>query len=156
MTSSPLRPLTATEATDPLSPGLKKVFSFSMSLVAILGFFTLTCLHLLLCQWIGATQGQSLNQILQHWDAGWYLRIAQQGYDATSAAFLPLFPLILKILGGGVLNHSIWLGALFSCLCFVLAISLFTQLYRTEAARGWATALIILSPASYVFHTVHT
>ena len=30
-----------------------------------------------------------------HWDAHWFLQIARDGYNATSAAFFPLYPLVL-------------------------------------------------------------
>lgn len=35
---------------------------------------------------------------LIHWDAGWFLRIAGQGYDFDSAPFFPLFPLLIRLL----------------------------------------------------------
>lgn len=35
---------------------------------------------------------------LIHWDAGWFLRIAGQGYDFDSAPFFPMFPLLIRIL----------------------------------------------------------
>jgi hypothetical protein len=34
---------------------------------------------------------------LIHWDAGWFLRIAGQGYDFDSAPFFPLFPLMIRL-----------------------------------------------------------
>jgi hypothetical protein len=34
---------------------------------------------------------------LIHWDAGWFLRIAEQGYDFHSAPFFPLFPLLIRL-----------------------------------------------------------
>jgi hypothetical protein len=43
---------------------------------------------------------------LIHWDAGWFLRIAGQGYDFNSAPFFPMFPLLIRLLtfitGNGV------------------------------------------------------
>ncbi|MDD2554488.1 MAG: mannosyltransferase family protein [Desulfotomaculaceae bacterium] len=35
---------------------------------------------------------------LIHWDAGWFLRIAEQGYDYDSAPFFPLFPFLIRAL----------------------------------------------------------
>lgn len=34
---------------------------------------------------------------LIHWDAGWFLRIAGQGYDFDCAPFFPMFPLLIRI-----------------------------------------------------------
>jgi len=35
---------------------------------------------------------------LVHWDAGWFLRIAGQGYDFDSAPFFPMFPFLIRLL----------------------------------------------------------
>ncbi|NLJ76494.1 MAG: hypothetical protein GX325_04440 [Peptococcaceae bacterium] len=35
---------------------------------------------------------------LIHWDAGWFLRIAGQGYDFDSAPFFPMFPFLIRAL----------------------------------------------------------
>ncbi len=35
---------------------------------------------------------------LIHWDAGWFLRIAGQGYDFDSAPFFPMFPFLIRSL----------------------------------------------------------
>lgn len=34
---------------------------------------------------------------LLHWDAGWFLRIAGQGYDIHSAPFFPMFPWLIRL-----------------------------------------------------------
>jgi hypothetical protein len=40
----------------------------------------------------------SLFAPLARWDSAWYLGIAHGGYDATSTAFFPLYPLLVRIL----------------------------------------------------------
>lgn len=34
---------------------------------------------------------------LTHWDVGWFLRVAGQGYDYHSAPFFPMLPLLIKL-----------------------------------------------------------
>ncbi len=38
------------------------------------------------------------------WDSVWFLRIAEGGYDEARAAFLPVYPALLALAGGGVLG----------------------------------------------------
>ena len=40
-----------------------------------------------------------------NWDGGWYLAIAENGYTRTSAAFDPLFPILIRALG--TLLHAV-------------------------------------------------
>lgn len=41
---------------------------------------------------------------LVHWDARHYLSISQNGYHGFTVAFFPLFPLLLKLVGTGILS----------------------------------------------------
>jgi hypothetical protein len=41
---------------------------------------------------------------LLHWDAGWFLRIAEHGYNYDCAPFFPLFPFLIRMLT--LLTHS--------------------------------------------------
>ena len=61
-----------------------------------------------LCFWILAyTKGMSLTEDLCRWDCGWYIQLAENGYDlqphdnfkkdAANWAFFPFFPLLLAI-----------------------------------------------------------
>ncbi len=125
--------------------------------------FLVLCLHLALWFAVLLRSGESWTGLLQHWDAGWYLRIATQGYDAASAAFPPLFPYLARsltqILGFSGQAAVLVIGTVFSMLCFAWTIK--TLAGRRGAQRqawmGWGGLLFLLwSPSSYIFHSFHT
>jgi hypothetical protein len=60
-------------------------------------------------------------QALANWDGGWYLSIAQEGYEGRSHAFFPLFPMLLRLfsllpvplpLAGSILNAGLFLASI--------------------------------------------
>lgn len=117
--------------------------------------------------WFGITQsqGRSWFDLLSAWDAGWYLRIALDGYDRASSAFLPLYPGLVRAMGlafdlprpAGYL----WAGILLSILCQFAALFWLCKLkLREDTAQRLfplsGSLLFLTSPASYVFHTFHT
>jgi hypothetical protein len=119
--------------------------------------------HILLWFVILQRSGASWAELLKHWDAGWYLLIATQGYDTASAAFPPLFPYLVRgitqVLGLSGSTATLWVGSLFSTLCFALSLVLLVS--RRGLARenwlSWGGLLFFLwSPASYIFHSFHT
>jgi hypothetical protein len=66
------------------------------------------------------------------WDSDFFLRIAEDGYDRSSAAFFPLYPALVGLLGRALLGHYVLAGVLIS-----LAASLagFWLLYRLAEPR---------------------
>ena len=60
------------------------------------------------------TLGDALVAPGARWDAVWFLRIAEDGYDADRAAFFPLYPLLVKaggvVLAGGIGAVLAWGG----------------------------------------------
>jgi hypothetical protein len=42
--------------------------------------------------------GDLLFATFEHWDAQWFLHVAKDGYNPVSAAFFPLYPLLLHVL----------------------------------------------------------
>lgn len=123
----------------------------------LLLFATLTVIHFLIWIVAGSKANESLIQVLQHWDASWYLKIAREGYDNSSSAFLPLFPLILRSFALGSLEVTVWLGTLFSTLVFMQTLRIFADAEKFDPEPSlWGRYLLILSPASYIFHSVHT
>ncbi len=107
--------------------------------------------------WLVARQrGIEMQEVLRGWDASWYLAIARDGYNGANGAFLPGFPLLLRgfqALTGGT---GVWPGVIFSTFAFVLAFVLFHRMYRSHRGLSVAALLLLLSPASYVFHSIHT
>jgi hypothetical protein len=99
-----------------------------------------------------------------HWDAGWYVAIAQQGYWVDpqthygSVAFFPLYPLVLALVDR--LLGDPWLaGLVVSNLCFVLALILLHQL--VSARSGVAVArrsllLLCVFPFALFYSAVYT
>jgi hypothetical protein len=120
-------------------------------------------LHLLLWFVVRLRSGASWTALLQHWDAGWYLRIATQGYDTPSAAFPPLFPYLARgltgLLGLGGDTAILVIGSLLSLFCFAFSLALLfaRKGLGRQAWIGWGGLLLFLwSPSSYIFHSFHT
>jgi Mannosyltransferase (PIG-V) len=89
-------------------------------------------------------------------DALWYLRIADGGYAAGdgSAAFFPLFPLVVRgvswVLGG----HPLAAGLLVANVAYLVALVLLYRLTERELSTSVArTAVLVLAlfPASFFF-----
>lgn len=61
---------------------------------------------------------------LIHWDAGWFLRIAGQGYDFDSAPFFPMFPFLIRLVtyltGDGVESGFIIANTALFIACYLL------------------------------------
>ncbi len=89
------------------------------------------------------------------WDAVWYLAIARGGYDETpSAAFFPLYPLLVRGLGGSVL-----VAILLSTACFLAALVALHALTRLELgleAARWTVLALAFSPMAFFFSAVYS
>ncbi len=70
--------------------------------------------------------------IWARWDSDFFLRIAQDGYDKTSAAFHPLYPALVAGLGRIFLGHYVLAGVVVSLLA---ALGAFALLYRIAEER---------------------
>ncbi len=90
----------------------------------------------------------------EHWDAQWYLHVARDGYNATSAAFWPLYPLLLHLLGS-----SLVLGTLLSLVAGGLAAWALAAIARpllgADGARD-SVLLLALSPTAFVFTALYS
>lgn len=98
--------------------------------------------------------GGLLHAPAARWDSVWYLAIAGDGYDdGPSAAFFPLYPLLVKGLGG-----SVTAAILLSTACFYVALVALHELTATELG-GEAARLTVLalafSPMSFFFSAVY-
>lgn len=95
---------------------------------------------------------------LTHWDGKWFLKIAEQGYDAQSAAFFPLYPGLLKFFLSRGFN-PVEAGLLISNVAFLISCWLLYKLVnldysREEAAESvWYMALF---PTSFFFNAVYS
>jgi hypothetical protein len=70
--------------------------------------------------------------IWARWDSDFFLRIAQHGYDDSSAAFAPLYPALVAVLGRVFFGHYIVAGLVVSLLC---GLGSFLLLYRLAEGR---------------------
>jgi Mannosyltransferase (PIG-V) len=88
------------------------------------------------------------------WDARWFLVIARSGYDETSAAFFPLYPLLLWALGSSL----VW-GTLLSLAAAGLGAYLIHEIARPKLGEEGArdTVLVLaLFPTAFVFTAVYS
>lgn len=97
------------------------------------------------------------NPFLWAWanfDGEHYLSIAQNGYGNGEQAFFPLYPLLIKILGG-----SVWAGLIISNMSFLVALYGFYKLIRidfSEKVSKLVLILFLLFPTSFYFGAVYT
>jgi hypothetical protein len=66
------------------------------------------------------------------WDSDFFLRIAEDGYDSASAAFFPLYPALVGVLGRVLLGHYVLAGVLIS---LAASLGAFAILYRLAERR---------------------
>jgi hypothetical protein len=95
---------------------------------------------------------------LAHWDAVWYLSIAQSGYAGRSSltAFFPLYPAAVRAAAFNTLSSAALLIAayLVSAAAFVAALALLQRLVELELGPSCARLslwLVALWPASFFF-----
>jgi Mannosyltransferase (PIG-V) len=106
-----------------------------------------------------APYGEPLDTLIApgaRWDSVWYLSVAHSGYGADPAtpAFFPLYPLLLRALGSGIVS-----GIALSLACFAVASLLLHRLTAIElgtAAAGPAVMALALFPGSLYFSMVYS
>lgn len=89
-----------------------------------------------------------------NFDGEHYLSIAARGYGFGEEAFFPLYPLLIKFLGGGV-----WAGLLISNFSFLIALVGLYKLIKLdfkEKVARLAVILLLLFPTSFYFGSVYT
>jgi hypothetical protein len=98
--------------------------------------------------------GNALYGLLVHGDGGWYLRIVRNGYEAIpfSAdaqhdwAFFPLYPILVRLLGGEVIAGIV----LANVLALLAALLLVTEVraIATRPAARWTVLFVLYWPFS--------
>lgn len=93
------------------------------------------------------------------WDANWFLRIAQHGYDTKqSASFFPLYPLLTRAVGF-VLRSDLVAGVAISLVAagFAgVAVMRIARRYAGERGAHDSVLLLALYPISFVFTAVYS
>jgi hypothetical protein len=93
-----------------------------------------------------------------HWDAVHYLDIATVGYHGTDVAFFPLYPFLIKLVGGVLGNHVI-AGLLISNAAFFFSMLYFYKLVEHQSNRvvaHRATFYLAIFPTAVFFSAVYT
>ncbi len=97
--------------------------------------------------------------VFAHWDSGWFIRIADRGYDVEqSASFFPLYPLLVKGVAA-VLGSTVIAGVLVSLVAAgVAAIAVFKIAQRLvgEAVASDSVLFLALFPFAFVFTAVYS
>ena len=118
--------------------------------------------------WYGSPGGPPLNGFVDRvagvwtrWDGQWYLKIATEGYrtDDGSAAFFPLYPWILRVVGWLAGERYIWAGTLISSLFFLAALILLHRLVRLDfhpEDAGRTVFYIAAFPMAFFFWAVYS
>ncbi len=104
---------------------------------------------------------------LARWDSGWYLSIAEEGYQPpprvfgqeTNHAFFPLYPLLVRLLSRTTGIETSLAGNLISGAAFLGVVLLFAEWVRTRwgEPRVFPSLLALLAfPTSFFFLSVYT
>ena len=92
--------------------------------------------------------------IWARWDSDFFLRIAQNGYDSASAAFHPLYPALIAVLGRAFFGHYVLAGLVVSLLCclgsFILLHRLAEQRLGAVGARRSVLYLAVFPMALFL------
>jgi hypothetical protein len=93
------------------------------------------------------------------WDSGWYLHIAEDGYDSRqAAAFFPLYPLVVR--GVAVVTGSTAVaGVLVSLAAAAVAAVVLAELARPllgERGARESVLLLALAPTAFVFTALYS
>jgi hypothetical protein len=92
------------------------------------------------------------------YDSQWFMQIAEQGYQAHTTAFFPLYPWILSIFGPDPVRMA-FAGTIISHLAFLAALAIIYKLTKIEWDESVATTtvwLVALSPTAVFFGAVYT
>lgn len=72
----------------------------------------------------------------QRWDALWYQKVAEEGYQAgPTTNFYPLYPLLARMLSVPLGGHVVWAELILSSVCFVIALRLLYALTLRDSPR---------------------
>jgi hypothetical protein len=93
------------------------------------------------------------------WDAGWFLRVADEGYDIpATSAFFPLYPLVVRAVGF-VLGPTLVAAVLISLVAAGVGAVLVWQIARRvvgEAAANDSVLLLALYPSALAFTSAYS
>ncbi|RJQ30571.1 MAG: hypothetical protein C4589_03035 [Peptococcaceae bacterium] len=95
---------------------------------------------------------------LIHWDAGWFLRIAGEGYSFESAPFFPLLPFFIRLFSS-VTGDFVVAGFLITNISLFVVCYLFYCMVREDYDEdlAWTAVLYLLFfPTAVFFSTIYS
>jgi len=103
--------------------------------------------------------GNAVLDLPARWDAGWYLSIANEGYQWSPAAegtqqniaFFPAFPLLVRYVSVFVGRQPLWTGVAVSLIAFFWALVYFLRLARAHLDDEGQAAAAVWLLAAYPF-----
>jgi hypothetical protein len=97
--------------------------------------------------------------VFAQWDSGWFIRIADRGYDVEqSASFFPLYPMVVRGVAAA-LHSTVIAGVVVSLVAAgVAAIAVFKIAQRLvgDAVASDSVLLLALFPFAFVFTAVYS
>ncbi|HUP27434.1 MAG TPA: mannosyltransferase family protein [Chloroflexia bacterium] len=118
--------------------------------------------------WYGSPGGPSLTGFVDRiggvwtrWDGQWYLKIATEGYkrDDGSAAFFPLYPWVVQVVGWLAAERYIWASILLSSVFLLGAMVLLHRLVRLDfhpEDAGRTVFYLAAFPMAFFFWAVYS
>ncbi|HVY50162.1 MAG TPA: mannosyltransferase family protein [Devosia sp.] len=139
------------------------LFLGSRGLLLLIGYLTLALVP-------GAhAAGPLLPNLFVHWDSDWYLQIAAQGYTraeapgqpgATSFAFYPLLPLLMRALhqitGLPLPLSGVLLSNIALCIALMVVVELGAAVTGDRRNGLMSAALLSFVPEGFVFSAIYT
>lgn len=101
----------------------------------------------------------SFTDVWARWDSVFFVRIAEHGYDGASAAFYPLYPGLVAVLGRVFFGHYVLAGVVIS---LAAALGAFLLLHRLALQRlgeegAWRTVVYLaIFPMSLFLQAVYS
>ncbi|MDF9408598.1 MAG: Mannosyltransferase (PIG-V) [Pelotomaculum sp. PtaB.Bin013] len=95
---------------------------------------------------------------LLHWDAGWFLRIAGQGYDFDSAPFFPMFPFLIRLFTY-VVGNGVAAGFLISNIALFIACCFLYIIAKEDFDKKTATTtvfILLFFPTAIFFTSIYS
>jgi hypothetical protein len=93
------------------------------------------------------------------WDSGWYLHVAEEGYDSRqAAAFFPLYPMVVRAVAV-VTGSTAVAGVLVSVAAAAVAAVVLAELARPllgERGARESVLLLALAPTAFVFTALYS
>lgn len=102
--------------------------------------------------------GDLLFGTFEHWDAQWFLHVAKDGYNPTSAAFFPLYPLWLHALAWAFRSYLV-AGTVLSLAAAGVAAWALAQIAKPLLGEGGARDAVLylaLFPTAFVFTALYS